>query len=101
MFMQLEINTQSLDLLVQQIADNVYLRIQDKINQAPIEKEPSTTKVLTRKETAKRLNVSLTTLNTWSRRGIIQSKKVGSRVRYLESDVLAALQNVSNLKTSY
>lgn len=49
--------------------------------------------LLTRKEAAKILRISLPTLNYWTKKGIIKAKRINSRVRYSESDVKAALQN--------
>ena len=47
---------------------------------------------LTRKETAEVLHISLPTLNEYSKRGILKSHRVGSRVLYLESQVLTAIK---------
>jgi hypothetical protein len=49
--------------------------------------------LLTRQETAKMLQISLPTLNIWTKNGIINAKRINSRVRYLSSDVDLALQN--------
>ena len=54
--------------------------------------------ILTRKETAEMLGVSLVTLNVWTRTGIIQGARVGTRVRYRISDVEAALKDIRNIK---
>jgi len=55
-------------------------------------------KYLTRKETAKLLQVSLVTLNDWSKKGIIQSYRINSRIRYKKSEIDEALKEVKNLK---
>jgi excisionase family DNA binding protein len=47
--------------------------------------------LLTREETAKMLSVSLVTLWTWDKKDIIQSYRIGNKVRYKKSDVLNAL----------
>lgn len=47
---------------------------------------------LSRKEAAELLSVSLTTLNDWSKSGIVASYKLGSRVRYRMSDIQDALR---------
>jgi excisionase family DNA binding protein len=47
--------------------------------------------LLTRKETAKMLSVSLVTLGDWNKKNIIQSYRIGNLVRYKKSDVLKAL----------
>lgn len=46
---------------------------------------------LTRKETAEMLNVCFATLHNWKRSGILLDKKIGKKVFYLKSDVLAVL----------
>ena len=55
-------------------------------------------KYLTRRETAKLLQVSLVTLNDWSKKGIIQSYRIGGRIRYKLSEIDEALKEVKNLK---
>lgn len=47
---------------------------------------------LTRVEAAKLLQISLPTLNDYTKRGIISSYKIGSNVRYKPSDIESALQ---------
>ena len=54
--------------------------------------------ILTRKETAGMLGVSLVTLNVWTKDGTIQGTRVGTRVRYRYSDVEAALKDIRNIK---
>ena len=49
--------------------------------------------LLTRKQAAAMLQVSLPTLNDWTKRDIVKAKRVNSRVRYYESDVRAALES--------
>lgn len=45
----------------------------------------------TRDETAKLLNVSLTTLFHWNNDGVLKNKKIGKRVYYSKNEVLARL----------
>lgn len=47
----------------------------------------------TREQTAKLLNVSLTTLFHWNNQGILKTKKLGKRVYYSKSDVLSKLDS--------
>nr|WP_315139899.1 helix-turn-helix domain-containing protein [uncultured Flavobacterium sp.] len=47
--------------------------------------------LLTREETAKMLSVSLVTLWTWDKNDILQSYRIGNKVRYKKSDILKAL----------
>jgi excisionase family DNA binding protein len=58
-------------------------------------KEEKAYEYLTRKEVAQRLGISLPTLGEWTKTGKIQGARIGSRVRYRESDVEAALQNIT------
>lgn len=50
--------------------------------------------LMTRKETMEFLNVKTTTLWRLTRDGVIKSYKVGSRVMYKRSEVLAALETM-------
>lgn len=54
--------------------------------------------VLTRKETAELLCVSLVTIHDWSRSGIIHPYKVGNRTYFKQSEIMEVL-NQSNPKT--
>lgn len=55
------------------------------------EKEGLTEKLLTRLETAKLLSISLPTLRSYVKRGIIKECRVGSRVLYKWEDVSDAI----------
>lgn len=57
-------------------------------------------KLLTRQETAKLLKISLPTLDSWTNAGLIKAKRVGTRVRYVYSDVEAAIKDLPNIKYS-
>lgn len=52
----------------------------------------------TRKETASILRITLPTLNHWSKLGIIQSAKIGSRVLYRLSDIEECIKDTRNYK---
>ena len=64
-------------------------------NNNPTQKEG---KYLTRYELANRLSISLPTLLKYTKEGIIQSYRIGTRVLYKEVDIDKALEVVSNLK---
>lgn len=53
---------------------------------------------ITRKETAQILGVSLVTLNEWTKTGVLQGYRIGSRVRYNRTEVQTSLQKVQSLK---
>lgn len=50
--------------------------------------------LLTRKETAKLLHVSLLTLRVWERRGVLRPRRISRRVLYLKTEVLEALKRI-------
>lgn len=52
-----------------------------------------TEKYLTRFETAEMLSISLTTLNDWTRKGILHSYKLGNRTYYKLSLIEIKLNN--------
>jgi len=53
---------------------------------------------LTRKEAAQSLGVSLSTLHTLSKEGTVQSYRLRGQIRYKESEIEGALEQVKNLK---
>lgn len=52
-------------------------------------------KYLTRKETAEQLNVSLPTLNQYTKRNLITGYRFGVRVMYKTTDIEASLKNMN------
>lgn len=59
---------------------------------------PEQLEFITRKETAQILGVSLVTLHEWTKNGVIQSYRVGTRIRYQRKEVENAIQKVQSLK---
>lgn len=64
---------------------------------SPTPSNPSET-LLTRKETADKLKISLVTLNDWTKRGLIQSYLIGGRVLYKESEIENSLHKTKSIK---
>ena len=60
--------------------------------------KPPETEYITRKETASILGISLPTLNDWSKRGIIPSYRIASRVRYKKAEIESSLSKVQSYK---
>lgn len=56
------------------------------------------TELLNRNEVAKLLQISLPTLNAWSKAGRIPSYRIGSRIRYKKNEVLDSLNVVGKYK---
>jgi excisionase family DNA binding protein len=71
-----------------EIIKGVVMALKDQLNKIG---NPQEEQLLTRKETAKLLSVSLVTLSDWDKKNIIQSYRIGNLVRYKKSDVFNAL----------
>ncbi|MEO6232888.1 MAG: helix-turn-helix domain-containing protein [Ferruginibacter sp.] len=56
---------------------------------------PPAEKYLTRKQTAEQLNVSLPTLNVYTKKNLIVGYRFGVRVMYKTTDIEASLKNMS------
>ncbi len=56
-------------------------------------------KLLSRHEVAKMLGISLMTLYTWTKKGIIPAYRIGNKIKYKKSEVLESMELV-NPKTS-
>ncbi len=83
-----------LTLLLKKFTD-----LENKISiPAPQIPAPIADVLLTRKETAKRLNITLATLNEYSKSGKIIANRIGNRVLYKESDIQNALHQVKTSK---
>lgn len=54
--------------------------------------------LITRTEAARLLDISLPTLNAYSKDGRIKSYRIGSRIRYKRDEVLKSLQEVKTFK---
>ncbi|GAB3341885.1 hypothetical protein GCM10027299_56220 [Larkinella ripae] len=65
---------------------------------APPNSAASTEDLYTRQRTAKKLKISLPTLDDYTRRGIIKGYRVGRRVLYRPDDVEAALKEINTVK---
>ena len=53
---------------------------------------------LTRKQVAEMLGISLVTLSSWTKEGIIKAVRIGNSVRYKMEDVEQALQDIKSVK---
>lgn len=68
------------------------------LTEIPNNEQEKDNQLLTRKETAGLLQVSLVTLDDWSKKGFLQSYRIGNRIRYKKEEVEKSLQQVKNLK---
>lgn len=74
--------------------------IDDKIKSINPTPTNVASKLLTRQETAKLLKISLPTLDNWTNTGLIKAKRIGTRVRYVYTDVEAAIKDMPSIKYS-
>ena len=60
-----------------------------------LSKPAETKKLYTRQEAAKRLRISLPTLNSYTKKGILTGVRFGYRVLYREEDLESAIQEIA------
>lgn len=71
--------------------------IDKKMNELISPKEKGLT-LLSRKETAKLLCISLPTLHDWTKSGIVKAHRIGNRVLYKLEEVTQALSQIQTSK---
>ena len=81
----------------EEITEIVNQKVEQAINK-DADKLPNYPEILSRKEVAELLGISLVTLWTWSKKGIIPSYVIGTRIRYKKAEVLKALNVVETIK---
>lgn len=77
---------------VSELKELISETIQEQIGQ--IQKPLPKTELLTRKEAAEILGVSLPTLHYWTKDGEVPAYRIGNRVRYKRDEVLSSLQKI-------
>jgi excisionase family DNA binding protein len=99
MFMPNEIilNGISFDQLKEEFKTIVQIEVQKIVSGLTTAPEPAP-ELITRKETALILGISLPTLNDWTKTGIIPAQRIGTRVRYNRANVYASLKDIETLK---
>ena len=85
------VNVNGNDLIV--FAEKLISETSKKIQEG-IKKDSIPVTYLTRNETAKILNVSLTTLWHYDKKGILKPLRIGNKVRYKRSDVDLAFTEI-------
>lgn len=72
--------------------------IENRLIDLSLPKEGVDLKYLSREEVCTILKVSMPTLNTYTKKGIIKGSKVGTRMLYLEADIKSAVQDATSFK---
>lgn len=80
--------------LVGAIASEVCTRMDAR----PQTATPPPEELLTREEAAQLLGITLPTLRDYTRRGLVEGYRIGTRVRYKRSEVLGSLQRIRTPK---
>ena len=81
-----------------QLSEMIRESLRDELKSLRTAHPKTDTKYLTRRETARRLRISLVTLTDWVNRGKICAHKIGGRVLFRDSDVEAALNRIVPIK---
>lgn len=79
-------------ITVEELQSTIKTIVSEIVTSNPIPKPPKEQELITRKETAKILGVSLPTLHNWSKLGLLKSYKIATRVRYNRDEVLGLFQ---------
>ncbi|MFT6945598.1 MAG: hypothetical protein ACJARP_000003 [Vicingaceae bacterium] len=82
--------------LVNLINEELVIHIENLLNQ--LSKHPQEKEVLTRKDCAELLGVSLVTLHDWNKKGIITPYKLGNRTFYKRSQIMESLSNSNTMR---
>lgn len=78
---------------IQQNFDKINEKLNLLSNNIVLKQEPE---LITRHETAKILQVSLSTLLNWRKAGIITPYRIGNKIRYKKSEILESLQKINS-----
>jgi len=84
-------------VLIQNVtAEELYERLRSAIREEILSQQANqpisgSEKHLTRKETAEMLRISLPTLNSYTKNGLLKAHSIGNRVLYSESDIKTAI----------
>lgn len=72
--------------------------IENRLIDLTVNKETTDLRYLSREEVATLLKISLPTLNEYTKKGLIQGRKIGTRMLYLESDIKDAVKDATSLR---
>jgi excisionase family DNA binding protein len=85
------------DELKESFKSIVQIEVQKIVSGLPTAQEPAP-ELITRKEAAHILGISLPTLNEWTKNGTLPAQRIGTRVRYQRASVYASLKDIETLK---
>ena len=79
---------------IQEFLSRIESLLDKKIDRGLEVTRPKDSKYFTRKETASLLKISLPTLNTWTKEGLLQSYRIGNRVLYKQEEVENSIEEI-------
>ncbi len=95
---QVILNGISFEQFKEELKTIVQTEVQKILTEFPPSTSESSPELITRKEAALILGISLPTLHEWTKNGIIPAQRIGTRVRYIRSDVYASLKSIDTIK---
>lgn len=85
----IEIQDITVDELAEKVADKLLVKIETYLNQLSKTKNDE---LLTRKEVAEYLRISVVTIHSWSKYGILNPIRMGNRMFFKKQDILDVLE---------
>lgn len=88
-----------LSITINELRELVYKTVSDVLdarakNPQPAPSDEHDEELLTRKEVAALLHVTVLTLRNWERRGVLRPRRISRRVLYVRSEVLGTLKRM-------
>jgi excisionase family DNA binding protein len=83
---------------INELTDIISSKIRAQFEEINLSKKSELPELLTRKQTANYLGISLVSLYHWTKDGKLQSYQISGRIRYKRDEVLNAIKGVKNLK---
>ncbi len=80
------------------IGEVIREQLQNFNQEHPTEPAEKPTGLLTRREVAQKLKITLVTLDKYTRAGTLQSYKIGGQIRYKAAEIEKAFEQVKNAK---
>jgi excisionase family DNA binding protein len=80
------------ELLSNVVREAIDKKVLTEPKEEPLSKEE---KLFNRKETARKLRISLPTLGVYVKKGVITGHKIGARILFKESDIQTALTKIN------
>ena len=82
-----------------ELRDLVAEAVKEQLSTFFDKKEPDN-RMLSRKEVSEMLGISLPTLHTWTKEGVIPGVRIGNTVRYRSGEIQAAMKDIRSIKYS-